>query len=67
MEQQTQEFIELLKREIDLWEHQARFWEDPRVIGLEDISGSRKTSVEMAQECRARAQEHRDLIMRLSS
>jgi len=53
MDQETRKFIEALQADIDCWEEAARYWEDPRVLGTEDIAGSKKSAKELAANYRA--------------
>ena len=67
MDTGIQKLFEKLQQEIERWEDESRFWEDPRVIELEDISGSKKSAKELTASCKAMADEWRRLIKILSS
>lgn len=60
-------FVDRLQQSIEEWEETARYFEDPRVIGMEDINGSMKSGKELATMYRARADELRLLIKSLPS
>jgi len=66
MDATAHELIRALQQDIDRWEEEAKFWEDSRVIGMEDINGSKKSGKELAANCRARAEEWRHLIELIS-
>jgi hypothetical protein len=63
----TQRFVDLLHKEIDGWEEEARYWEDPRIFGIQDINGSTTAAKDLADRARARAKEHRGLIKLISN
>jgi hypothetical protein len=67
MDQETDQALGLLRDSAQDWESQAILWEDPRVAGLEDIAGSRRTAKEIAGECRARARKLREVIGNVTS
>lgn len=65
MDRTSQEFIRILENDISNWEEAAKFWEDPRVIGLKDICGSRCGAQELAAMYRERARTCREMADRV--
>ncbi len=66
MDRPSKELLIGLDNEIRTLEEQVKYWEDPRVIALEDIGGSRKTAREIAAALKARVKEIRQLIESIS-
>jgi hypothetical protein len=48
--------------ELRILEDQVKYWSDPRIIGFQDISGSRKSAREIVSSLEARIKELRELI-----
>ncbi len=55
-------FLKQLKESVQDWEEEAKYWEDPRIAALENLSGSRRSAKETAMQCRARAEKLREFL-----
>ena len=66
MHEAVREFIVSLQPEISRQEEQARFYEGPQFLQIEEITG-RKLNGEFAAKCRKWSQELREMIKSLSS
>jgi hypothetical protein len=66
MDKPSTELLIGLENDIRTLRQQIKYWEDPRVIALEDISGSKKTAKEVAAALEARINEIRQLIQSIS-
>ena len=66
MNQSQKEFVDSLQSDIEALEKQSQYWEDPRVLCMQDIGGSKKTGKELAEGCRGRIKELRQLIRSIS-
>jgi len=62
MDEPSKEFTVGLENEIRTLPDQIKYWNDPRIIGLQDISGSRTSAREVVQALEARIKEIRQLI-----
>jgi len=49
--------VRLLREIAQDWEAEARFWDDPRVAGLENLNGSNRSAKEIRATCRAKAEK----------
>jgi hypothetical protein len=66
MDKQTNELLTGLENELRTLEEQIKYWQDPRIIGLGNISGSRKSPQEISTLLVARMAEIRKLIESVS-
>ena len=44
----TQRLLDAVQQDIERWEEAATSWEDPRILGMDDIRGSKLTGKQMA-------------------
>jgi hypothetical protein len=66
MSQLEEEFSASLHSELRILHQQVHYWQDPRVIEMQNLSGSKKTAKEIVAELKLRIGEVGHLIASLS-
>ncbi len=66
MDKPSKELLIGLENEIRTLREQVKYWEDPRVIALQDVAGSKKTAKEIAAALGALIKEKRQLTQSIS-
>jgi len=66
MSQLEEEFLASLHNELRTLHQQVNYWRDPRVIEMQNLSGSKKSAKEIVEDLRLRIGEVGHLIASLS-
>ena len=66
MDKTEKNFVTGLENEVRTLQDQIRYWQDPRVAGLQDISGSKMSAKEIVVALEARIREILELVKSIS-